>query len=76
MTKISLRGESADLFFRIMALNSRIDEINRKMLARDVHNQQFGTVDTDTVITRLENDWDDLINERNKLVNRLGHELG
>ena len=40
MFKISLRGESADLFMRIMALNSKIGKINGKMLARDVHNQQ------------------------------------
>lgn len=76
MFKISLRGESADLFMRIMALNSKIDQINGKMLARDVHNQQFGTVDTDDVITYLENEWDSLMNERNKLVNKLSHELG
>ncbi|GAN41033.1 hypothetical protein LC1981_0252 [Lacticaseibacillus paracasei NRIC 1981] len=76
MFKISLRGESADLFMRIMALNSKIDKINGKMLARDVHNQQFGTVDTDGVITYLENEWDSLMNERNKLVNKLSHELG
>ena len=76
MFKISLRGESADLFMRIMALNSKIDQINGKMLARDVHNQQFGTVDTDGVITYLENEWDSLMNERNKLVNKLSRELG
>lgn len=75
MPKISFRGESADLFFRIMALSADIDKLNDRLVARDAHNERYGTSATDPVIIDLENKWDELLNERNKLVSRLNKEL-
>lgn len=75
MPKISFRGEAVDLFFRIMALSADIDKLNDRMIARDAHNERYGTSVTDPVIVDLENKWDGLLNERNKLVSRLNKEL-
>lgn len=76
MPKISFRGEAADLVFRIMALSADIDELNSKMIERDAYNERHGISATDTVILDLENRWDSLLNEGNKLVSKLNVGLG